>query len=161
MYTQKNACEDGDGEFDNDCTEMDRVSARVDLRTGEIMATAPGVDQGTWDLTEQQGLEITAPGQFQPIPDFDHAAAFYTYGIEWREDRVTWWMEGLPGIDGRLRRWEVRSGRYGIHAIPSMPSKTMFNLWRTNRDWITQQEAINLSQNILMEIDYVKVEELG
>ena len=163
VYTQKNACEDGDtGEFDNDCTEMDRVSARVDLRTGQIMATAPGMDQGTWDLTEQEGLQVTAPsGQFRPILDFDHAAAFYTYGIEWREDRVTWWIEGLPGIEGRLQLWEVTSGRYGDHAIPSMPSKTMFNLWRTNRDWITQLNATNLSQDVVMEIDYVKVEELG
>ena len=155
VYTQKNACEDGDtGEFDNDCTEMDRVSARVDLRTGEIMATAPGPDQGTWDLTQQEGLQVT-------VPNFDHAAAFYTYGIEWREDRVTWWIEGLPGIGGRLQLWEVRSRRYGAHAIPSMPSKTMFNLWRTNKDWITQQNASNLSQDIVMEIDYVQVEELG
>ena len=159
VYTQKNGCEGVDGEFDNQCTEMDRVSARVDLRTGEILATEPGVDQGTWNLSEQQGLQTSAPG-FQPIPNFDHASAFYTYGIEWREHRVTWWIEG-PGIEGRLRLWEVHSERYGTHAIPSMPSKTMFNLWRTNRDWITQQSATNLSQNIIMEIDYVKVEELG
>jgi endo-1,3-1,4-beta-glycanase ExoK len=57
---------------------------------------------------------------------FDAADGFHTYGIEWRRDRVLWYM------DGKL----IHSTRGNKGApIPTAPQQIYLSLWNSERLW--------------------------
>ena len=68
----------------NDLCSFHRNSARIDITTGEVFATVPG-NEGNWDLVQVESLPFTVPG-------FDHSASFYTYGFEWSESKVSFYL---------------------------------------------------------------------
>lgn len=123
-----------------------RVGARVDLATGSIRATPPG-GEGGWDAIEVGPLPFT-------VPDFDHSAQYYTYGFEWRADRVTFWIDLEDGA-GPRELWEV-TGNPGDR-IPNIASPTFFNVWHNPVNWFTRADAPAPTRNAVMRVDWVSV----
>ena len=134
----------------NDVCTFHRNSARINIATGEVWATIPG-NEGNWDLVQVDSLDWSVPG-------FDHSASFYTYGFEWSESKVAFWIDLEDGI-GRRQLFEVLSDGSGgpNDHIPNMPAATFFNLWHTHVDWFSRANAPPMSVDTVMEIDYVRV----
>lgn len=61
------------------------------------------------------------PGEWLEL-GFDAAAAPHLYSFDWREDSITWY------VDGR----EIYAITSDTHAIPSTPSKIFMNIWAGN-----------------------------
>ena len=139
-----------DYQYVNDVCTFHRNSARIDVATGEVWATVPG-NEGNWDLVQIDSLDWNMPG-------FDHSASFYTYGFEWSENKVAFWMDLEDGV-GRRELFEVVSDGSGgpNDHIPDMEASTFFNLWHTYVDWFSRADAPPMSVDTVMEIDYVLV----
>jgi len=134
----------------NDVCTFHRNAGRVDIATGEVWATIPG-NEGNWDLVQIDSLDWSVPG-------FDHSASLYTYGFEWSESKVAFWIDLEDGV-GRRQLFEVLSDGSGgpNDHIPNMPASTFFNLWHNNVDWFSRVDVPPMSVDTVMEIDYVSV----
>lgn len=139
-----------DYQYSGNTETFHRNGARVNLATGEVWATAPG-GEGGWDLLPAPPLPFSVPG-------FDHTARLYTYGFEWREDRVTFWIDLEDGA-GRRQLWEVRGS--ALDHIPSLPTPTFFNTWHNPVDWWSRANAPPPSVDAVMHVDYVTVTDPG
>ena len=139
-----------DYQYVNDVCTFHRNSARISIATGEIWATVPG-KEGSWDLVQIDSLDWSVPG-------FDHSASFHTYGFDWTENKVAFWID-LEDGSGRRHLFEVLSDGSGgpNDHIPNMPASTYFNLWHTYVDWFSRADAPPMSVDTVMEIDYVSV----
>ena len=143
-----------DYQYLNDECLFHRNSARIDIATGEVFATVPG-NEGNWDLVQVESLPFS-------VPRFDHSSSFYTYGFEWSESKVAFWIDLEDGV-GRRALFEVLSdGSGGMNDhIPNMPVYTLFNAWHTYVDWWSRADAPPPSVDAVMAIDYVKITEIG
>lgn len=97
-------------------------------------------DEATWDEIDVEILgRNTRAVQFTyfnggertpvtvPLP-FDAAAGMHTYGFEWSENRIRWY------VDGVLAHEAAGDGL----AIPQRPQRIILNLWNSDElvDWI-------------------------
>ena len=113
-----------DYQYVNDLCSFHRNSARIDIATGEVFATVPG-NEGNWDLVQVESLPFTVPG-------FDHSASFYTYGFEWSESKVSFYIDLEDGVGHRALFEVLSDGSGGMNDhIPNMPAYTFFNTWHT------------------------------
>jgi beta-glucanase (GH16 family) len=101
-----------------------RVSRVVDLRTGRVTSTCffTSFDGpcGAVDTAEKQPASITA------VPDFDSAAAYHDYRIDWSADRVLFSVS-VNGQDRVL--WDYRGPS---RRIPHTAAAYLVNLWHTD-----------------------------
>lgn len=82
--------------------------------------------------------------------DFDAAEDFHTYAFDWREDSITWYVDGKAVYSA-------------LENIPSTPSKIMMNVWPgTGVDgWLGAFDgSVPLTAEYL-SVDYTPVEELS
>ena len=143
-----------DYQYVNDLCSFHRNSARIDIATGEVFATVPG-NEGNWDLVQVESLPFTVPG-------FDHSASFYTYGFEWSESKVSFYIDLEDGVGHRALFEVLSDGSGGMNDhIPNMPAYTFFNTWHTYVDWWSRADAPPPSIDAVMAIDYVKITQIG
>lgn len=60
------------------------------VTAGRIVNPADGSIIST--TTDGTGVETDGPGSITAIKDFDASSRFYTYGFDWKEDRLEWWV---------------------------------------------------------------------
>ena len=106
--------------------KLQRIGRTIDLAKGKIYYTISKVGyNGT--PTNFTGLQ-NQPESIAPIPGFDAAARFYTYGFDWYADRLCWWMLD-PATGEKIVLWDYTGSQLGIP-----PDKTRYrmNFWHTN-----------------------------
>ena len=92
-------------------------------------------------------LQPKAPGKKQPDPDEqplykdDWSEGFHTFAIEWKEDRITWYVDGIQ------RHWVT-------HDIPQKPMYLLL-LLNVGGEWAGKPDPAVFPA--AMEIDYVRV----
>lgn len=121
-----------------------RIAARVNMRTGEVVATPSG-GAGTWDL------EPVAPLAFT-VPAFDHTAQPYTYGFDWSETQVRFWIDLEDGA-GERELFTI-NGAPGDE-IPNRPASTFLNVWHNTVNWASQTTARAPQRVASFQVDQV------
>ncbi|MCB9492636.1 MAG: glycoside hydrolase family 16 protein [Dehalococcoidia bacterium] len=121
-----------------------RIARRIDLATGEVWGTPVG-GESDWDLVAYPSL---------PFADasFDHGAQYYTYGFDWEETSVAFWID-LEDGEGPRALWTL-NGNPGDE-IPSLPSPLFLNVWHNPVNWWTRATAPPATRNAVFRIDYV------
>lgn len=112
------------GELDN----LQRVGRIINLAEGKIIETISKLDNDI-DPTPLTGLQ-NIPESIVAIPDYDASSKFYTYGFDWKSDRIRWWMIH-PETADTVVLWDYQGSQLGI---PQHESKYRMNLWHT-KNW--------------------------
>ena len=99
-----------------------RVGRTINLAEGIIYTSEERLDYAR----ERKPLTDTSPQTIEAIPDFDASSQFHTYGFDWNEERVRWWMIHPVSAD-TLILWDYQ----GENGIPQHPSKYRINFWHT------------------------------
>lgn len=130
---------------DSDGSERFRRTARrIDLRRGRVWGTPAG-GEGDWDLVRLDDLDFADA-------TYDHGARFYTYGFDWAEDSVHFWVDLEDGAGPRTL-W-THTGVPDVD-IPSLPSPIFLNVWHNPVNWWTRADAPPPSRNAILRADYV------
>ena len=117
-------------QYVDDVESFHRIAARIDMHTGETTGTPEG-GEGGWDLVPVGTLPFT-------VPNFDSTKFYYTYGFDWQEDYVTFWIDVEDG-EGRRDLWTI-TGEPG-QDIPSLPTESFANIWYQPVNWWTREPA--------------------
>ena len=114
------------------------------MRNGMIYATPDG-GEGGWDLEEREPLSFT-------VPNFDSTKYFYTYGFDWSESAITFWVDVEDGA-GRRDIWTIE-GEPG-QDIPSLPTESFANIWYQPVNWWTREPAPSPSRSAVLRVDRI------
>ena len=123
-------------------TAHKRVARKIDLQSGEIAYTCYFESFDPADCQPLSGPEAQ-PVSISPMPGYDSSQAYYEYGFEWTNRRVTWWIVD-PESGERLILWDYQ----GLsRRIPQQSAYFMTNLWHTE-NWAPdgQPDAIQSPQ---------------
>ncbi len=133
-----------DYEYVDDEEHFRRVGARINLRNGRVWATPEG-GEDAWDLVRTDDLPFSDSS-------FNHGRYYYTYGFDWAEESVVFWIDLEDGA-GPREIFEV-TGAPGDR-IPSLPSQTFTNVWHNPVNWWTRADAPSPTRNAVMRIDWL------
>jgi hypothetical protein len=106
---------------------MKRIMRELDLATGVVRQTCYSEGFGactqnlTGSATEGQPASIT------PIPGYNSATAYYTYGFTWQSNRLTWYIYH-PTNGSKIILWDYRGP---TTRITQRAAWYMFNVWHT------------------------------
>lgn len=124
----------------NDGTETFlRTTRAVDLATGDI-----------YDGISDHQRAYVKTGQDTALihPGFAPAAAFQEIGIDWRADRIRFFVL-LDGVEVTL--WVLTEARF----VPQVPLQFCFNLWHPTTHWLPPSApALYPAAESLMHIDW-------
>jgi hypothetical protein len=131
-------------------------------RVGRIINLAKGIvyetiyrEGDTGFRTPLSGIQ-NQPATIEAIEDYDASAKFYTYGFDWYEDRIQWWM--LHPISGeKIVLWDYRGTTIGI---PQHRSRYRMNFWHT-KDWAVETNPNSLEKpidSVELEVDWMTYE---
>jgi beta-glucanase (GH16 family) len=105
------------------------------------------------------GQETTFTGlQNQPetiaaMPGYDASSKFYTYGFDWHDDRITWWI--MDDISNKkIILWDYHGSKVGI---PQNATYYRMNYWHTNA-WSVQTNPLSLEKPLKpyeLEVDWM------
>jgi hypothetical protein len=112
---------------DDNSKNFTKVTRAVNVRTGEIRQTPSGKEIGNHERGYPE-LAILTEQLPEKIPDFD-AGNYYTYGFDWKEHFVKFWVIN-PANNNKILLWDYRDQRY----IPTQEGNLLFNLWYS-KDW--------------------------
>lgn len=133
---------------------------RGDLRRiGRTINMAKGIIYSTTYREEHNGIRKPLIGiQNQPstipvILGYDASSQFYTYGFDWYQDRIRWWMIH-PETADTVVLWDYQGSRTGI---PQNHSRYRLNFWHTN-NWPVQTNPNSIEKPLHpyeVEIDWL------
>ncbi len=141
------------GTWTGESGKLKRVGRTINLAKGLIYATEFREDNVSKreQLTGDQNL----PEQIEAIEGFDASAQFYTYGFDWRPDRIRWWMLH-PATADTVVLWDYR----GERGIPQHPSKYRMNFWHTD-NWSVETNPASMDKpkrRFKLEVDWMGYE---
>lgn len=116
---------------------LQRIGRIINLADGEILETIEKVGYAG-KKTHFTGLQ-NQPEKIPAIPDYDASKQFYTYGFDWKEDQMRWWMIH-PTTSDTLVLWNYQGSKLGI---PQHPSRYRMNFWHT-ADWAVEGKPASL-----------------
>lgn len=123
------------------------TARKVDISTGKVWQTAPGFEG------EYGHLEPTTPLDWSQ-PGFVGSSAYRTYGFDWSETQVRFWMDLEDGAGPReLWRFQGLPGQ----EIPAIEAYPMINLWHNEYAWDTGQPARPPASAVNLRVDAVKL----
>lgn len=139
-------------DFDGETGVARKVSRIINLAKGTIYSTKSATSLGGTgiNLTGDENL----PSTLEAIPDFDASKQFYTYGFDWTESHIKWWII-KPSTGDTLVLWDYKGP---TERITKKPASLMLNIWHTN-SWgvITNYQALEKPKSIFtVEMDWVK-----
>ena len=134
--------------------ELRRIGRTINLAKGIIYNTVyrEGHKGSNTPFTGMQNQ----PETITAIPDFDASAKFYTYGFDWYEDRIRWWIIH-PTSGEKLVLWDYQGSTMGI---PQHPSRYRMNFWHT-RDWPVETNPNSIEKPLQpyeLEVDWMSYE---
>lgn len=134
--------------------ELKRVGRTINLAKGIIYNTT--YREGHTGLrTPLTGMQ-NQPDTIAAIADFDASANFYTYGFDWYEDRIRWWMIH-PGSGEKIVLWDYQGTTRGI---PQHASRYRMNFWHTNA-WAVETNVLSIEKPLQpyeLEVDWMSYE---
>ncbi len=141
-----------------DDNHLQRVGRVINLSTGEILATSyRSAADGNQNhrLTGAQSMPQRVPA----IPDYDASKRFYTYGFDWQEDRIVWWILH-PETQERIVLWDYAGSTPLFTGIPTHKTKYRLNFWHTN-NWpvdTNPQSVEKPERPYEVEVEWMKYE---
>ena len=128
-------------------------------RIGRTINLAKGIIYHTGYKEGHGGQETTFTGlQNQPetiaaMPGYDASSKFYTYGFDWHNDRITWWI--MDDISNKkIILWDYQGSMVGI---PQNATYYRMNYWHTNA-WSVQTNPLSLEKPLKpyeLEVDWM------
>lgn len=113
--------------------QLQRVGRTINLATGRIYETIyRSYRDGNRNHAFTDSIS-TVPAVIEPIEGFDASKRFYTYGFDWHQDRLTWWILH-PQTNEKIILWDYQGTTPDFSGIPQPPSTYLLNFWHTN-DW--------------------------
>jgi hypothetical protein len=134
-------------------------------RIGRTINLAKGIIYETTYREGHAGTRIPLTGeQNQPetigaIPDFDASSTFYTYGFDWFEDRIRWWIMH-PDSDEKVVLWDYHGSSRGI---PQNRTHYRMNFWHTD-SWSVETNPRSIEKPLRpyqMEVDWMSYDPFG
>ena len=113
-------------------SEPYKISRTVNLAKGTIVDCSYGKGSTvTGKLTEAQNN----PSTITAVSDFDASKKFYTYGFDWKPDRITWWII-LPGKTEKTILWDYEGKDLFPESsvpggIPALPAYCTASFWHS------------------------------
>ncbi|QDH80247.1 glycoside hydrolase family 16 protein [Echinicola soli] len=135
---------------------LKRIGRTINLAKGIIYETTyrEGHTGTRTPLTGKQNQ----PETIAAIPDFDASSTFYTYGFDWFEDRIRWWIIH-PDSGEKVVLWDYQGSKRGI---PQNRTHYRMNFWHTDKWPVeTNPQAIEKPlQPYEMEVDWMSYDPL-
>lgn len=149
---------------------VNTIERVVNLAQGKILrtkyksitttATGGATVNGEGDLKDEQGN----PASIAAISAFSAAAAFHTYGFDWAEDSITWWI-----IDGKTKKktvlWEYKgkelfSDTVAEDGVPALPSRMGFYFHHDKKNPVEGKSSATQAPKhpFELELDWIKYE---
>ncbi len=119
--------------------KLQRIGRIINLAEGKIIETISkvGYDGMPTPLTGLQNIPESIPA----IRNYDASKQFYTYGFDWKSDRIRWWMLH-PETADTVVLWDYHGSQLGI---PQHASKYRMNFWHT-KDWAVEGNPNSLEK---------------
>ena len=138
--------------------KMQGICRIINLATGKIYSTTyrTGINGARHPLTGKQNQ----PEKIQPVENYNAAAQFYTYGFDWHERSITWWIEDPTSKAKKkivLWKYEGSTPVQNFTGIPQNPVHYALNFWHTN-NWPveTNQNSVEKPfEHYGVEIDWM------
>lgn len=111
--------------------ELKRIGRTINVAKGIIYNTIYKENYGG-DGIPLTGLQ-NQPETVSPIDNYDASSKFYTYGFDWYNDRIVWWMIH-PGTGEKFILWDYHGSLTGI---PQNHTHYRMNFWHTN-EWAVE-----------------------
>jgi hypothetical protein len=131
-------------------------------RVGRIINLAKGIvyetiyrETDTGFRTPLSGIQ-NQPDTIEALEGYDASTQFYTYGFDWYEDRIQWWMLH-PVSNEKIVIWDYRGTTIGI---PQHRTRYRMNFWHT-KDWAVETNPNSLEKPIQpyeLEVDWMSYE---
>ncbi len=134
--------------------ELKRVGRTINMAKGIIYNTTYR-ENHTGERIPLTGLQ-NQPDTIPPIADFDASSKFYTYGFDWYEDRIRWWMIH-PDSGEKITLWDYQGTTRGI---PQHRSRYRMNFWHT-KDWAVETNPNSTERPLQpyeLEVDWMSYE---
>lgn len=132
--------------------KLQRIGRIINLAKGEILETISKINyDGT--PTALEGRQ-NMPESIQAIENYDASSQFYTYGFDWKSDRLRWWMIH-PETADTVTLWDYQGSKLGI---PQHSSKYRMNFWHT-KDWAVEGNPNSLEKPNFpfeLEVDWME-----
>lgn len=109
-----------------------KISRTINLANGTIVDCSYGKGSTvTGKLTESQNN----PSSISAVSNFDASKKFYTYGFDWKPDRITWWII-LPGKTEKTILWDYEGkdlfpDSSAPMGIPVLPAYCTTSFWHS------------------------------
>jgi beta-glucanase (GH16 family) len=131
--------------------ELKRVGRTINLAKGIIYTTEYREDH--IKHSEILAGVLSMPEKIDPIPGFDASRDFHTYGFDWQDDRIRWWMLH-PATGDTVVLWDY----LGKRGIPQHPSHYRMNFWHTD-NWPVETNPNSLEKpqkRFELEVDWME-----
>ena len=134
-------------------------------RIGRTINLAKGIIYNTNYREGHQGQRTPLSGaQNQPetiaaIEGYDASLKFYTYGFDWYQNRIRWWIIH-PATNEKIVLWDYQGSQTGI---PQNQSRYRMNFWHTN-EWSVQTNPNSIEKPLHryeLEVDWMAYEPAG
>jgi beta-glucanase (GH16 family) len=131
-------------------------------RIGRTINLAKGIIYNTIYKENHNGVSTPLTGaQNQPetipvIDGYDASSKFYTYGFDWYQDRIRWWIIH-PGTGEKIVLWDYQGSMIGI---PQNHSLYRMNFWHTN-NWAVEGNSNSVERPLHpyeLEVDRMSYE---
>ena len=107
---------------------MKRIFRELDLASGTIRQTCYSEGFGACTQNLTGSASEGSPTSITPIPGYNSATAYYTYGFTWLSNRLTWYVIE-PASGRKITLWDYRGP---TARITQREAYFMFNTWHTN-----------------------------
>jgi hypothetical protein len=134
--------------------KLQRIGRTIDLAKGSIFYTISKVNYNgvPTALTGMQDQPETIPA----INGFDASSKFYTYGFDWYQNRLRWWIID-PVKAKKIVLWDYQGSQLGI---PQNQTEYRMNFWHTNT-WPVETNPKSIERPLRpfeLEVDWMKYE---
>jgi Glycosyl hydrolases family 16 len=132
---------------------MKRIFRELDLASGTVRQTCYSEGFGACTQNLTGSATEGSPTSITPIPGYNSATAYYTYGFTWLSNRLTWYVLNASGQ--KITLWDYQGP---ASRITQREAYFMFNTWYTN-SWppTTNAAAIQAPNSPRsMKIDWAK-----
>ena len=131
--------------------KLQRIGRTINMAKGIIYNTIYKENHNGTEspLTGQQNQPTTIPA----IKGYDASKAFYTYGFDWFQDRLRWWIMH-PTSGEKIVLWDYQGS---LRGIPQNHSLYRMNFWHSN-EWSVETNPKSIERPLHpyeLEVDWM------
>lgn len=135
---------------------LKRIGRTINLAKGIIYNTVYKENHKGQNspLTGLQNKPETIPA----IEGYDASSRFYTYGFEWYQNRLRWWIIH-PKTGEKIVLWDYQGSQTGI---PQHHTRYRMNFWHTN-EWAVETNSNAIEKPLHpyeLEVDWMRYDPL-